>query len=158
MAAPLRMPLGEASLFRKILVPTDGSPLSDKAVEAAIAFARDQGAQLVGLSVAEPYPFSPMSESAFLDERDAYEARSRELAQERVGRIAAAAKSAGVQCETTVAQSFAPYDEIIKAAEGQGCDLIFMASHGRKGISRLFIGSETQKVLAHSTIPVMVYR
>jgi nucleotide-binding universal stress UspA family protein len=145
-------------MFKKILVPTDGSPLSDKAVAAAIAFAREYGAQIVGLSVAEPYPFAPLAESAFTDERAVYEQRARELAQERVGRIASAAEAVHVPCTTAVAQSFSPHDEIVKAAVEHGCDLIFMASHGRKGLSRLLIGSETQRVLANSTIPVLVYR
>lgn len=145
-------------MFSKILVPSDGSPLSDKAVDAAVTFAREYKAQLVGLSVAEPYPYSPMSESAFADERTEYEQRARELAEQHAGRIASAAQALQVPCETVVTQSFAPYDEIIKAAEAHKCDLIFMASHGRKGLSRFFIGSETQKVLANSKIPVMVYR
>lgn len=145
-------------MFKKILVPTDGSTLSDKAINAAIEFGREYGAQLVALSVAEPYPFSPLSESAFIDERRLYDERARELAQQSVDKIAAAARVANVPCETVVAQSFAPHDEIIKAAKEHGCDLIFMASHGRKGLGRLFIGSETQKVLANSSVPVMVFR
>lgn len=145
-------------MFKKILVPTDGSELSDKAVAAAIRFAREQGAAIVALSVAEPYPFAPLAESAFSDERAIYEQRARELAQERTGQIASAADVAGVPCSTLVAQSFSPHIEIVKAAEVNGCDLVFMASHGRKGLSQLLIGSETQRVLANSTIPVLVYR
>lgn len=145
-------------MFSKILVPSDGSPLSDKAVEAAADFARERGARLVGLCVAEPYPYSPMTDSPFADERIEYERRARELAEQHAGRIALAAQTRQVPCETVVGLSFSPYEEIIKAAQEYGCDLIFMASHGRKGLSRLFIGSETQKVLANSKIPVLVYR
>jgi nucleotide-binding universal stress UspA family protein len=75
-----------------------------------------------------------------------------------VQRVADAAKSAGVPCETVALLSYSPYEEIIQTAEKFRCDLIFMASHGRRGLTRLFLGSETQKVLAHSTIPVLVYR
>lgn len=145
-------------MFRKILVPTDGSALSGRAVEAAVVLAREIGAQVVGLSVAEPYPFAPLAETAFTDERNDYERRARELAREHAQGIAAAARRAGVRCEVEVAQSFAPHEEIVKTAARQGCDLIFMASHGRKGWSRFLLGSETQKVLAHTTVPVLVYR
>lgn len=145
-------------MFTKILVPSDGSSLSDKAVDAAADFARDCGARVVGLCVAQPYPYSPMTESAFADERIEYEKRARELAEQYAGRIALAAQARQIPCETVVTQSFAPWDEIIKTAESHGCDLIFMASHGRKGLDRLFLGSETQKVLANSKIPVLVYR
>ncbi len=145
-------------MFSKVLVPSDGSPLSDRAVDAAIDFARQLGCELVGLCVAEPYPYAPMSASAFAEERAQYESSARELAEQRVGRIASAAKASGVPCTTVVAQSFAPWDEIIKVAQTHGCDLIFMASHGRKGVRGLLIGSETQKVLANSKFPVLVYR
>lgn len=150
--------LPEAGVFSKILVPSDGSPLSEQAVQAALNLARELDAQLVALSVAEPYPYSPMAESAFIDERGQYEARARELAEQRVGRIAFSAQARQVPCTTVVAQSFSPWEEIVKAAEAHGCDLILMASHGRKGLSRLLLGSETRKVLAHSKIPVLVYR
>lgn len=145
-------------MFKTILVPTDGSPLSDKAVNAAIEFAKAHGGKIIGISVSEPYPFSPLSEAAFLDERALYEEKAREIAQQHVAKIETAARALGVPCETVVTQSFSPYEEIINAANKWNCDVIFMASHGRKGLSRLFIGSETQKVLAHSTIPVMVFR
>ena len=145
-------------MFKTILVPTDGSPLSDMAVRAALEFARQVGGKFVALSVAEPYPFTPLSDSAFTPDVNVYEGKMRELAQLNVGKIADAAKAANVPCETSIALSFSPYDEIIKAADKFGCDVIFMASHGRKGLNKLFLGSETQKVLAHSTIPVMVFR
>lgn len=145
-------------MFKTILVPTDGSPLSDKAVRAALEFARQVGGKIVALSVAEPYPFTPLADSAFTPDVNVYETKMRELAQLNVGKIADAAKAANVPCDTSIALSFSPYDEIVKAADKSGCDVIFMASHGRKGLNKLFLGSETQKVLAHSTIPVMVFR
>lgn len=145
-------------MFKTILVPTDGSTLSEQAVTAAIGFAQIHHSKIIGLSVAEPYPFSALSESALATDATSYEEKMYELAELHVAKIANAAKTAGVSCETTVAQSFSPYEEIIKAAKKYNCDVIFMASHGRKGLNKLFVGSETQKVLAHSTTPVLVFR
>jgi nucleotide-binding universal stress UspA family protein len=81
-----------------------------------------------------------------------------DLAQQNVQKVADAAKANDVQYETTIAESPTPYEAIINAARNYQCDVIFMASHGRKGLSRLFVGSETQKVLAHCTLPVLVIR
>lgn len=145
-------------MFKTILAPHDGSPLSEKAVHAAIRFAEEYGCKLVVTSVAEPYPYSPLSETAFSDERLVYEDKMRAIAEEHVQKIADVARARNVPVETVVTQSFSPYEEIINAAAKWNCDVIFMASHGRKGMSRLFIGSETQKVLANTTIPVMVFR
>lgn len=145
-------------MFKTILVPTDGSPLSDKAAEAAVEFARGQGARLIALSVAEPYPFSPLSESTMTKEGEIYEKKMLDAANQFVQKVVAAARVVSVPCEAVVRQSFSPYDEIIDVAKNMSCDVIFMASHGKKGLSRLFAGSETQKVLAHTTIPVLVFR
>jgi nucleotide-binding universal stress UspA family protein len=144
-------------MFNSILVPTDGSPESDKVVQAAVELAAQLHSNIVGISVAAPYPFSPLSELAAGGEAANYEEKTRALAQERVERIKKAAEAHNVRCETVVEQSFSPSDEILNAAEKYHCDAIFMASHGRKGIGRLFVGSETQKVLAHSPIPVTVF-
>lgn len=145
-------------MFKTILVPTDGSPLSGKAIEKAIEFGRLQGSKIIGLSVAEPYPFTSLYEGAVIHDPQHYESKMRELAQEHVNAVANAASKAGVACETVVIQSFNPHEEIINTAKKYGCDAIFMASHGRRGLNRLFLGSETQKVLAHSDIPVLVLR
>ena len=87
-----------------------------------------------------------------------YQEQMIQMAQLHVQKIADAAKVAGVPCETVVSQSFSPSDEIVHVSQQKNCDVIFMASHGRKGLNRLFVGSETQKVLAHSQLPVLVYR
>lgn len=145
-------------MFKNILVPTDGSPLSNAAVHAAVKFAKENGSRLVGISVSQPYPLEPLPEDTGVDSARIYEGRMNELAHLYLQELADAARGAGVPCETVVARSFDPYEEIIRAAEKHGCDVIFMASHGRKGLSRLFLGSQTQKVLAHSTIPVLVFR
>jgi nucleotide-binding universal stress UspA family protein len=149
----------ESDMFQTILAPTDGSPLSEKATTAAIELTKQLHAKLVTISVAEPAPFVALSEGgAFPGDLEAYQEKALEVARHRVQPVADAAKTAGVPCETLTVLSFSPYEEIVQAAEQYHCDLIFMASHSRRGLTRLFLGSETQKVLAHSTIPVLVYR
>jgi nucleotide-binding universal stress UspA family protein len=145
-------------MFKHLLVPTDGSPLSAKAAQAAVNFASEVGARITALSVAEPFPYSALSESAFLADQTRYQQQAQDHARRHVNEVSEVARAAGVPCETRVASSFSPYEEIVRLADELGCDAIFMASHGRKGINRLFLGSETQKVLAHSTLPVMVFR
>lgn len=145
-------------MFKTILVPTDGSDLSEKAVHGAVELARLTGGRIIAVSVAEPYPFTPMMEGAYAADLTLYDQQTRKFAQMHVDKVAEIAAKAGIACETHVAQSFNPYEEIIKAAREYKCDVILMASHGRKGLNRLFLGSETQKVLADSTIPVMVFR
>ena len=144
-------------MFKKILLPTDGSELSARAIAGAVDMAKKLGAKIVGMTVIEPYSYSSLSEyrpESFED----YEARMDKAAQERLEAIEAAAKAASVSVETKVAKSFSPYEAIIEMAQKNDCDAIFMASHGRRGLSAVLLGSETQKVLTHSTIPVLVYR
>jgi nucleotide-binding universal stress UspA family protein len=145
-------------MFKHFLVPTDGSALSVKAARAAAELAKATDARLTVLSVAEPYPYSALSEGAFLPDQGLYEKQMHEHAQRFVAETAELARAAGIPCDTRVAHSFSPSEEIVKLAEEVGCDAIVMASHGRKGITRLFVGSETQKVLAHTRLPVMVIR
>lgn len=145
-------------MFKKILVPTDGSPRSDRAAQAAIELAKQLQGSVIAISVAEPYPFPPISESAYTGGSEAYEQRALELAKEHVAKIASAARAAGVPCETLVAHAMNPHEEIVNAAETHRCDAIFMATHGRKGLNRLFAGSETQKVIAQAKVPVMVFQ
>jgi len=144
-------------MFNKILVPTDGSELSEKAVVGAARFARQLGASLVVLTVTEPYSYSNLSEYR-PESIDGYDDRMLALANERLARAAQVAEAEGVKCEPVVVRSFSPFEAIIGATKEQGCDVVFMASHGRKGLAAVLLGSETQKVLTHSTVPVMVYR
>ncbi len=144
-------------MFKKILLPTDGSELSAKAVQGAIAMAQRLGATVVGMTVIEPYSYSTLSEYR-PETLEAFEARNAQAAEARLGPIVQAAREAGVPCETVVEKSFSPYEAVIEAASRHGCDVIFMASHGRRGLSAVLLGSETQKVLTHSAIPVLVYR
>jgi nucleotide-binding universal stress UspA family protein len=144
-------------MFKKILLPTDGSDLSAKSIAGGLEFAKALNAGVVGLTIVEPYSYSNLSEYR-PETLDDYEQRMMKVAAERLGKVADAAAKAGVPVETMTAQSFSPYEAIIDTAKAKGCDVIFMSSHGRKGLSAVLLGSETQKVLTHSTIPVMVYR
>jgi len=144
-------------MFTKILIPTDGSDLSMRAVAGAVELAGRLGASLVGLTVVEPYAYASLSE--YRPETIAeYEQRADEVARERLAALEKAARAKGVAVETVVARSFSPFEAIIDSASRHGCDAILMASHGRRGLSAVLLGSETQKVLTHSTIPVIVYR
>lgn len=145
-------------MFKTILVPTDGSELADKAINAAVEFAKANNGKVIGLAVAEPYPYSPLSEGGFLPDPAKYDAGMQEMAQASVKRVAIAADRAGVPCQTLTTLSFDPSEEIIATAEKHGCDIVFMASHGRRGMNKLLLGSVTQKVLAHSKLPVLVFR
>ena len=144
-------------MFRRILVPTDGSELSDKAIAAAVDLARTLKANVIGMTTLEPYSYSNLSEYR-PETLDDYEGRMDQAGAERLGRIADAASRAGVPVETVAVKSFSPYEAIIDTAKERNCDLIVMASHGRRGLNAVLLGSETQKVLTHSRIPVMVYR
>lgn len=144
-------------MYKKILVPTDGSALSEQAASAAVEFARAVGGAIVTVSVAQPYPMIAAEAVVVLDA----ETETRALlgqARENVDKVTQLAKAAGVSCSSSTALSYFPHEEIIKAAVDNGCDLIFMGSHGRHGLSKLLAGSVTQNVLAYSSIPVMVLR
>jgi len=144
-------------MIHKILVPTDGSELSVKAIRGAVELAQKIGAKIVGMTAIEPYSYSSMSEYR-PESFEAFETRTETIAKERLRQVESIAKAAEVEVETSVSKSFSPYEAIIEAAAETGCDAIFMASHGRRGLNAVLLGSETQKVLTHTTIPVMVYR
>ena len=144
-------------MFKRILVPTDGSELSSTAIAAAVDLARTLKASLVGMTATEPYSYSNLSEYR-PETLDDYESRMEQAAAERLASIADAAGRAGVPVETMSVKSFSPYEAIIEVAKAKNCDLIVMASHGRRGLNAVLLGSETQKVLTHTSIPVMVYR
>ncbi|MBI4196159.1 MAG: universal stress protein [Betaproteobacteria bacterium] len=147
-------------MYKNILIPTDGSPLSRKAAQEAIEFARGQGAKVVALYVApayQPKVYADFVPADFVTPRE-YAATVRKTSARHLDFIKKLADKAGVPCACLHAMSDFPYVEIIKAAQRQRCDLIFMASHGRRGLSRLLLGSETSKVLSHSKIPVLVHR
>ena len=145
-------------MYKKILIPTDGSTLSEKAIAAAVQYASiHPGSKIVGMTVVEPFPLTHMSPFGSTIESD-YMLQERDRAERRVGEIADRAKSAGIPHEILVVESSKPHEEIVRVAEDLECDCIFMASNGRRGLHKLFIGSETNKVLSSATVPVMVYR
>ncbi|MCF8197223.1 MAG: universal stress protein [Sulfuritalea sp.] len=147
-------------MFKHILVPTDGSKLSAETVKRAVTFAKEIGAKITFFFAKPDYPVAFYGEGALIDPTtpDKFAEMAAQQAKEILGTHEATAKAAGVDCATTSSVSDIPYEAIIAAAEAAGADLIFMASHGRRGLSGLLLGSETQKVLTHSKIPVLVYR
>jgi nucleotide-binding universal stress UspA family protein len=147
-------------MFKHILVPTDGSELSTGTVSRAITFAREAGAKITFFFAKPDYPVTFYGEGALIDPTtpDKFAEMADKQAEEILAACVEAAASAGVAASSTATVSDIPYEAIIAAAEAADCDLIFMASHGRRGISGLLLGSETQKVLTHSKIPVLVYR
>ena len=147
-------------MFRNILVPTDGSELSRKAIKQAVQFAKEQKARVTGIHVVPPYEPDVREEFSvrnFVSPQE-YANRCGILARKHLKVLESAAAAAGVRCETFHAASSFPYDEIVRTAQRKKCDLIYMASHGRSGISRLLLGSETSKVLAHTKVTVVVCR
>jgi nucleotide-binding universal stress UspA family protein len=145
-------------MFTTILLPTDGSTLADKAVPTAIEFAKLTGGKIIGIYVVEPLPLTAIADGGVAIDLEIYEEQMQETAQRHIDKLADAARAAGVAFEGVIARSVNPYEEIVKAAIKMNCDIILMASHGRKGLNKFFLGSETQKVLSHTTIPVMVLR
>ena len=144
-------------MYRNILVPTDGSDITSKAVQSAIALAKTLGAKLTAISVKEPFPYSAISEMQPVPPQEFYDAQER-IATARVKGVAEAAAAAGVSCVASTVEALHPWEAIVDHAKAQGCDLIVMASHGRRGVSALLLGSETQKVLTHCSVPVLVVK
>ena len=147
-------------MFKRILIPTDGSPIAAKAVRAGVTLAAEIGASVMGYYNEEPVPPHLYGDGHLSDKRHVtnFERRSREYAERCLDEVRAAAKAAGVPFEAARAKFPAAYQGIIATARKRKCDAIFIASHGRRGLARLLLGSVTQQVLSHSNIPVLVYR
>jgi len=144
-------------MYQRLLVPTDGSEITAKAVEAAVSLAKLSGASLVTLCVKEPFPYSAISEMQPVPPQEFYDAQER-IAASRVKAVLDAAVAAGVACEGATVEALHPWEAILDMAKTKGCDLIVMASHGRRGMAALLIGSETSRVLTHSPLPVLVVK
>ena len=144
-------------MFRHILIPTDGSHLSQLAIDGGIDLARALSAHVTAYACLPPYPYIPFSE-VVVEPPAEYQERAEKEAREHLRTVEEACEAAGVPCTAIVSIHATPYQGIIETAEKYECDLIFMASHGRRGLGALLIGSETQRVLTHSQIPVIVYR
>lgn len=147
-------------MFKHILVPTDGSALSTDTIKRAVAFAQEAGAKITFFYAKPDYPVAFYGEGALIDPStpEKFAQMADKQADEILAAAAAEAKTAGVAYAAMSQVSDVPYEAIIEAAASAACDLIFMASHGRRGFSGLLLGSETQKVLTHSKTPVLVYR
>jgi nucleotide-binding universal stress UspA family protein len=148
----------EALLYQNILVPTDGSELANKAVEAGIFLAKQIGARITAVTVTEPFHVFSVEPRQLEYTRSEYQKHADAAAAKALGVVVDAAQRAGVACDPLHVEHEHVYRGIIDAAASKGCDLIAMASHGRHGISAVVLGSETIKVLTHSKIPVLVYR
>lgn len=147
-------------MFKNILVPTDGSALSENAARRAVAFAKEGGARITALYVKPDYPALYAGEGIIFDSTPP--GRFAELideeAQDILGFVENLCVEAGVACAKVAHPQGVIYKAIIEVATENSCDLIFMSSHGRRGVDALLLGSETTKVLTHSKIPVLVYR
>ncbi len=148
-------------MFRHILIPTDGSRLAAPGIRAGVRLARALGARVSGVYVMPPMPFRGYDENAILyaglsvhDWRNHY----RKAARKALAVVESEARAAKVPCNTSVARNVWPWKGILRAARSRKCDAIVMASHGRGAVGGLILGSETQRLLAHSRIPVLVTR
>jgi nucleotide-binding universal stress UspA family protein len=148
-------------MFKKILIPTDGSPLSAQSANAAVIFAKSQGAEVVVLFVTQPFAatigFDGMAAAYAVSDQD-YDKLALDQAKKYLKAILDRAETAGVKATSHSVSNFNIADGVVQAAHDYGCDLIFIGSHGRSGLSRVLLGSVTTKVLALTHTPVLVYR
>lgn len=146
-------------MYKHILLPTDGSALSEVAISNGLKFAKALGARVTGLYVMVEREVESFEDYAPTEAKSAAPDKlAKEEAQRYLGAIAARAAEAQVRCETLSMSHASPHQAIIRAATDKGCDLIIMASHGRKGITGELVGSETARVITNCKIPVLVYR
>jgi nucleotide-binding universal stress UspA family protein len=147
-------------VFKNILVPTDGSEFSEKVAQPAMAFAKAFNGKITGIHVFPPSFGVYYGEAVWVDDR--MQSQMRETAEAEgnkyLDRLQAAAATAQIPFERVLQEGASPWRGIVETAESRGCDLIMMAAHGRRGLSALVLGSETNRVLTHSKVPVLVYR
>jgi nucleotide-binding universal stress UspA family protein len=144
-------------MFKHLLLPTDGSPLSDFAIRKALQLAHSVGAKVTGVTVMPGYHVMSYAAESLQDTREQFEVDTRRHADKYLSKLNEAATLADVLCDTVAIRGDHPYEQIIATAEQRQCDLIVMASHGRKGIKALLLGGETLKVLTHTKTPVLVF-
>jgi nucleotide-binding universal stress UspA family protein len=145
-------------MYKRILIPSDGSETSQRAILAGVEFAREVGAELVGLSATPEFHVLSTNSDMLEDTPEQFAAAGEARAHRILADIDGAARAAGVPCRSEHVVDDDPHAAIVAAAARLGCDLIVMASHGRRGLKGLLLGSETQKVLVHSTVPVLLHR
>lgn len=144
-------------MYKRILVPTDGSDITQRAVSTAVSLAKCFGAEVYTISVKDPYPYSAMSEMQPTLPQEFLDAQER-VAAKNVASVEEACESAGLPCTGHTVESVSVWEAVVEYAKQHKCDLIVMASHGRRGVQALLLGSETNRVLTHTTIPVLVVR
>jgi nucleotide-binding universal stress UspA family protein len=151
-----------ASMYKHILIPTDGSALAARGIREGVRLAQALGAKVTGVHVAAPFQPPVYSEAgvrySVSYSRGQYDKLVQKLANQHLAKVEREAAAAGVPCRTQAATGFQPWEEILRAARAQKCDAIVMASHGRGTLGGVLLGSETNRVLAHSKIPVLVVR
>ena len=145
-------------MLTHLLIPTDGSELSRKATDYGMALAKSLNAKITVLTVTAPFRAFAVEPSLVVDTIEQYQRRMAAVAAKFLATAKESAAAAGVPCETLHIEHDQPYAAIIETAARKGCDLIVMASHGRRGIAAIVLGSETVRVLTHSTVPVLVFR
>jgi nucleotide-binding universal stress UspA family protein len=145
-------------MYRHILIATDGSELADKALAHGLALAKAVSAKATVVTVTEPWVAVAPAEVAIAFPVDEYEAAASARAREILAAATELAKKSGIACETTHVKDRFPAEGILDAAKEKGCDLIVMASHGRRGLTKLLLGSQAVEVLTHSTVPVLICR
>lgn len=144
-------------MFKRILVPTDGSEISEHAVAIAIGMAGALGAEIHTLCVKAPFAFGAVPDMQPTPPQELFDAQERAAAR-NVGAVIAACDAAGVSCHAETMEALQPWEAIVEHGVRNECDLLVMGSHGRSGLATLFLGSETQDVLKHTRIPVLVVR
>jgi len=145
-------------MFKHLLLPTDGSTISEKAALEGLRLARTFRARVTAVHVIPEFHILTYRTDMLEDTRDEFLSDCRRQAEKFLAFVEKAAREEGVMCDTVTRVSDHPYEAIIDVAQNLGCDLIVMASHGQRGAKARLLGSETTKVLTHSTVPVMVYR
>lgn len=139
-------------MYKHILLPTDGSELAQRGVEHGLGLAKETGSKVTVITVAQPYP---LHSAATID---TWSSAQKQRADEALATAKTAAKIHGVEVSTRQEVHESAAEAIVETAEALGCDLIVMASHGRRGVSRLLLGSQTNEVVSFSSVPVLVVR
>lgn len=145
-------------MYAHLLIPTDGSELSKKAAQHGIALAKAVNARVTVIAVSTPYSSFVVEPNTIMDSVDQYREVIAAQILKYLDEVRQVAEKADVNCELIHVEHEHPYLAIIEAAKSKKCDLIVMASHGRRGFSAILLGSETAKVLTHCNLPVLVYR
>ena len=149
--------LQETLMYKRILIPTDGSEITARAIAAGVGLAKSLGAAIDTISVKEPFPYGAVAEMQPTPPQEFFDAQERAAAR-HVRTVIDACDAAGVPCHAVTVEGLQPWEAIVDHAEKSRCDLLVMGSHGRSGFASLFLGSETQDVLKHTKIPVLVVR